>query len=67
MNAYLIASFIAFIMLGVAWSRRKVYDFFIKIILIGMAVIGLILFLQNNGYIIKVPKNETRTTETTKP
>jgi hypothetical protein len=54
MNTYLILSFFSFLILGICWNRTSSLNFIIKIFLIGMGVIGAFLYLQSNGYIIKI-------------
>ena len=53
MNAYLITSTIVFLILGITWKNSDFINWLAKIILIGLGIIGLILVLQYNGYIIK--------------
>lgn len=56
MNLYLIVSVIVFFILGMIWKKNCFLDVITKIILVGLSIIGLILWLELNGYLIHVIK-----------
>lgn len=53
MSLYLMVSSIIFISLGLAWKKSDFINWLIKVLLIVMSVIGLLLYLQANGFVIK--------------
>lgn len=53
-NTYLIAAVIIFLALGLMWKKDNFSNFFIKLILIIMFIIGLIILLEFNGFLIKI-------------
>lgn len=54
MEAYLLISTIIFLILGIFWNKSSFLNTLIKILLIGMGIVGIILFMQLKGLIIKV-------------
>lgn len=53
MNLYILASAIIFLALGIVWKKDDFVNALIKILLIVMAIIGAIIYLQSVGYIVK--------------
>jgi len=52
MRYYLFCSTIGFFLLGVLWEKKNWANFFIKIVLMGLALTGLLFSLVLLGYVI---------------
>lgn len=63
---YLIIVVIVCGLLAITWSTKSLANVLVKIVLTFIAVIGIILILQELGYVIKKP-TETKTEQTQKP
>ena len=63
---YLIIVVIVCGSLAITWSTKSLANVLVKIVLTFIAVIGIILILQELGYVIKKP-TETKTEQTQKP
>ena len=63
---YLIIVVIVCGSLAIAWSTNSFPNVLIKIVLTFITVVGIILILQELGYIVKKPV-ETKTEQTQKP
>ena len=63
---YLIIVVIVCGSLAIAWSTKSLANVLVKIVLTFIAVVGIILILQELGYIVKKPV-ETKTEQTQKP
>ena len=63
---YLIIVVIVCGSLAIPWSTKSLANVLVKIVLTFIAVIGIILILQELGYVIKKP-TETKTEQTQKP
>lgn len=44
---------IIFLIFGVIWSKKTFIDVIVKIICLGLSILGIILVLNQYGYIIK--------------
>jgi hypothetical protein len=51
---YLLTSSIILILLGLLWDRKEWYNFYVKILLLGVGIWGMVLYISSLGYIIKV-------------
>jgi hypothetical protein len=51
--AFVIIATVFFFLLGVAWKKSDFPNFFVKFILIGMSVFGILVALNLAGIIIK--------------
>lgn len=56
MSLYLIVSATLFFGLGINWRRDDFLNTLIKTLLIVLSIIGLILWLELNGYLIQATK-----------
>ena len=63
---YLIIVVIVCGSLAITWSTKSLANVLVKIVLTFIAVVGIILILQELGYVIKKP-TETKTEQTQKP
>lgn len=53
-NIYLIASTVVIILLSFIWKKEDWLNLFIKLVLIVLGMLGVVLILINNGYMVKV-------------
>lgn len=64
--AYLIIVVIVCGLLSITWKSSDLINLIVKILLLFITVVGIILILQELGYIVKKPV-ETKTEQTQKP
>lgn len=53
MSYYLATTAVFLLLFGVTWTRKDLFNLFVKVTFIGLGIWGLFLYLVSTGYVIR--------------